>query len=196
MPASCKCCTNTESAELNKRIASGGTNRSIAERFKVSTMSVQRHRTNCLRLPGRIEKKAAPFAPVDVAGTERNGRCAACGVDASAPDQTALLRRAERLLWHAEAIIGKAVTDGDSRLVLMGLDRARASMELMMKATGLIGSDGTSINVDARRQTGELFAKLSIGELRALAHGKAFDGSIDSEATRGAGTALAVPVDS
>lgn len=181
MPASCKCCTNTESAELNKLLAAGGTNgtnRFLAERFKVSTMSVQRHRINCLRFPRRAERSARPVAVADRRGAKRNapkdagdaaGRCAACGIDASTPDQTALLRRAERLLHNAEAIVAKAVEDGDSRLVLQGIDRARSSMELMMKATGLIGSDGTTVNVDARRQSVELFAELSLDDLRALA---------------------------
>jgi hypothetical protein len=172
MPASCKCCTHAESAELNKRLAAGGTNRSIAERFKVSTMSVQRHRVNCLRLPRKVEKSAAPVEADRAAGAERfatdqGERCQLCGILADDPDPRALIRRAERALSIGETIVLRAATGGDDLLALRGLDRVRSSLELLMKAYGMLGSEGGTV-IDARTQIVAV-ANLTTDELRRLA---------------------------
>jgi hypothetical protein len=49
-------------------------------------------------------------------------------------------------MFHAETIVGKALDEKDYTLMLAAIDRARSSMELVMRATGQIGGDGTTIN--------------------------------------------------
>jgi hypothetical protein len=89
----------------------------------------------------------------------------------AATDAETLLRRAERLLWLAETIAAQAQKDDDARLALQAVDRARASMETMMRATGMIGGDVT-VTVDARTQIATKLASFSESELRAIAAGE------------------------
>jgi hypothetical protein len=181
MPRACTICANAATAEIAKAIATGESNRAVSGRFAVTASAVQRHRVNCLRAPRRTEKLAAPPTRATAPDSVR--------FDSDA-DPKALICRAEFLLDDATAICARAKTDGDARLALQALRECRSSLELLMRAHGMLQPDGTTVNIDARRQSVELFAKLSIEELRALARG-----NVDSEPLRGAGTALAVPVD-
>jgi len=88
--------------------------------------------------------------------TKRNesatlGRCSTCGFASDATDPQALLRRAEKLLGLAEAIAAQAQADNDARLTLMAVDRANKSLETLARATGMIGGDGITVNIDQRR---------------------------------------------
>jgi hypothetical protein len=76
------------------------------------------------------------------------------------------------LLWLAETIAAQAQRDDDARLALQAVDRARAAMDTMMRATGLIGGDQVNINVDARTIAATKVAAFSEAELRLLAEGK------------------------
>jgi hypothetical protein len=76
------------------------------------------------------------------------------GLSMESTDPAALLKRAERLLWIAETIAAQAQENDDSRLALQAVDRARASMETMMRATGVIGGD-TQVNVLVNAQQRE-----------------------------------------
>jgi hypothetical protein len=87
-------------------------------------------------------------------------------------DAQSLLRRAERILWIAETIAAQAQRDDDARLALQAVDRARSSLETMMRATGLIGGDSQfTVQIDARQQPMANLAGLSTDELKALATG-------------------------
>jgi hypothetical protein len=76
------------------------------------------------------------------------------------------------LLWLAETIAAQAQKDDDARLALQAVDRARASMETMMRATGMIGGEQVNIHVDARTQVAAKLAPYSDLELRLIAEGK------------------------
>ena len=134
---------------------------------------------NCLRSPRRPEKSGAERERTNLGDSIRFA--------SDATDPKALIRRAELLLDDATAICARAKSDGNARLALQALRECRSSLELLMRAHGMLQPDGAT-TIDARRQSVELFAKLSIDELRALARGH-------SEPLRAAGTALAVPVD-
>jgi hypothetical protein len=54
----------------------------------------------------------------------------------------ALVERAERLLWLAKMIATKAQKDDDARLALQAVDRARASLEQLIKVHGPLPPDG------------------------------------------------------
>jgi hypothetical protein len=83
------------------------------------------------------------------------------------------MRRAERILWIAETIAAQAQRDDDARLALQAVDRARSSLETMMRATGLIGGDATvTVNVDYGKQVVQLFESFPETTVRALQRGE------------------------
>lgn len=89
---------------------------------------------------------AAPPLCANVADSVRfDSRGPTCRVAVDNTEPASLLKRAEQLMFHAETIVDKALDEKDYRLVLAAIDRARPSMELVMRATGQIGSDGTTI---------------------------------------------------
>jgi hypothetical protein len=65
----------------------------------------------------------------------------------------------------------KAIDSDDSRLGLMAVDRARASLEQLMKVHGLLQPDGGSTTIDNRKQVIQVLANLDEDELRALVAG-------------------------
>jgi hypothetical protein len=87
-----------------------------------------------------------------------------------AADPQALIRRAELLLDDAMAILARAKADSDSRLGLQAVRECRSSLELLMKAHGMLAPDAAvNVNIDARRQSIELTGKLSTEFLRRVA---------------------------
>jgi hypothetical protein len=74
-------------------------------------------------------------------------------------------------MYQAETIISKALDDEDYRLALAAIDRTRSAMELVMRATGQLTGDQTTIVLEDKRKTQALFAQLSLSELKALARG-------------------------
>jgi hypothetical protein len=144
--------------------------RDIASRVNRSRASVARHLKHA-EIPGR-DSSAPSGRKSAQARRSVAGRCLVCGLSSSATDSESLLRRAERLLWLAETIAAQAQRDDDARLALQAVDRARAAMDTMMRATGLSGGDQVNINVDARTIAATKVAAFSEAELRLLAEGK------------------------
>jgi hypothetical protein len=164
MPRACSVCSHAETAKIAKAIAAGGSNRNVSLQFQVNVSAVQRHRVNCLRSPRRTEKSGARREQTNFGDSLRF---------ASDADPKALIHRAELLLDDATAICARAKTDGDARLALQALRECRSSLELLMRAHGMLQPDG-SVVIDARRQTLIAnVAELSVEELRALAAGHA-----------------------
>lgn len=147
MPRSCTVCGHPELAAIGKSIAAGGSNRNLASRFNVTPAAVQRHRAGCLKQPRR-EKKVAPESTLASAGG--SNRIVSTG-DSTPADPRTLLHRAELLLNDAHAILTRASSAGDDRMALQAVRETRASLELVMKAHGMLAGDGTTINIDARR---------------------------------------------
>ncbi|MGA9274279.1 MAG: hypothetical protein WBV67_12390, partial [Candidatus Cybelea sp.] len=89
-------------------------------------------------------------------------------------DPEALTRRAERLLSLAEGIAVKADLADDARLALLAVDKARQSLELLMKAAGVLKPDGAvTVNValDASRRVDAWLGSLPAETLRAFVAG-------------------------
>lgn len=179
MPRVCSICSHPQTASMAKEIAAGGSNRTVAARFGVTRAAVQRHRVNCLRMPRKAESTPPrPRGHDDPAGSPR--------FDSSAPaDPKMLLRRAERLLDDAQTILSRATDAQDDRLALQAVRETRSSLELLMKAHGLLTPESAvTVNIDARRAFDAKLADLSAEELRALAYGKpiALPPTIEGEA--------------
>jgi len=155
--------------------------REISALTKRSRASVWRH----IKHSGKSAEKPAASRK---SGAVRNaaqarqraaGRCGACGLSIAETDPQSLLRRAERLLWIAETIATTAQRDDDARLALQAVDRARSSLETMMKATGQIGGDGqVTVNVDQRKLGMATMASIPGDFIRRLAAGD--DAAIDA----------------
>lgn len=178
MPRSCSVCQSAQTSSISKDLMAGASLRDIANRYKVGAASVGRHLTNCLKQrrreqvapqearKARQHKAASSPSPV----SRLDDRCSKCGLSMTASDAEMLLKRTERLLWLAETIAAQAHQNQDSRLALQAVDRARAALETMMRATGLIGGDAqVNLTIDARKQSLHLMSQLSIEELRNLA---------------------------
>lgn len=167
MPPACSVCSHPQTAAIAKDIASGGSNRSVAARFGVSRAAVQRHRVNCLRMPRKAENTPARRSVADGPGS---ARFASSSMPA---DPKMLLQRAERLLDDAQTILSRATDAEDDRLALQAVREVRSSLELVMKAHGMLTSEAAiTINVDARRAFDAKLADLTAEELRAIAYGK------------------------
>jgi hypothetical protein len=82
--------------------------------------------------------------------------------------------RAERLMHFAEVIVERAGADDDYRLQLQGIDRVKSSLELVMRAVGMIGAD-VSVTVDNRQVN--LYQNWQTGSLAAL---ESFHAVLDS----------------
>jgi hypothetical protein len=68
-------------------------------------------------------------------------------------------------MHFAEVIVERAGADDDFRLQLQGIDRVKSSLELVMRAVGMIGPD-VQVNVD-NRQVNQ-FAGWSTPAVRAI----------------------------
>jgi len=158
MPPACSICGHPDTAQMAKTIAAGGANRDVARRFGINPNAVQRHRVNCLRSPRRSEKSGA--------GRERTNSADSIRF-ASEADPKALIRRAELLLDDATAICARANTDADARLAFQALRECRSSLELLMRAHGMLQPDGAT-SIDNRTQLLS-FKELTTDELRNLA---------------------------
>jgi hypothetical protein len=170
----CSVCDDPAAVLAVKELRSQGASiRAVAERLKREKSAIHRHLRHA-DLPPKPRTRSRDPKTSQTGRRAKAGRCSTCGVSVENPEPSSLLKRAERILWIAETIAAQAQKDDDSRLALMAVDRARASLETMMRATGLIGGDGTTINVaiDARRQLDANLGKLSVDELRALARGE------------------------
>jgi hypothetical protein len=85
--------------------------------------------------------------------------------------------RAERLMHFAETIVERAGADDDYRLQLQAIDRVKSSLELVMRAVGMIGAD-VSVTVDNRQVN--LYQNWQTGSLAAL---ESFHAALESGAT-------------
>lgn len=154
-------------------IAQGKSIRDVAGQTKCTRSSIHRHVGHSSReKTGGASRKSGGSATSSQARRISAGRCSTCGLSAGETDAQSLLRRAERILWIAETIAAQAQRDDDARLALQAVDRARSSLETMMRATGLIGGDGqVTVNVDARKVAFERLARLPDDFIRRVSDG-------------------------
>jgi arginine utilization protein RocB len=175
MPRACSICTNVKSSEITKALASGMPFRELASRYNVTSTSSQRHLANCLK----TRRQAQKLNKLQKPRAEKSGTRVALSEKSKTfryeteADPRALISRAETLLASAEEIVVQAQADGNTRLALQAIDRARMSLDQLLKVHGLLSSDSAATTiVDQRRQTVQLFGRLTEGELRALARGE------------------------
>ncbi len=160
MPRSCSICSHPQASQISKQISALGTLRAISERFSVSTMAVHRHKIGCLRQQPVRKPVPTPAPPTDCSNLSRNDLAA---------DPKLLIRRAELLLDDAQSIVTQAKRDGDARLGLQAIRETRSSLELLMRAYGLLAPDN-SVTINASSLQFANVSALSVAELRALAN--------------------------
>lgn len=162
MPRACSVCSHPESAAISKTIASGASNRAVADRFGVTMSAVQRHRVNCLRSARKPTTPPKPDA----------GSRLAEPIRFDSKDPTALVATTARLVDEALELLEHAKRAEDHRTALAALREARDGLQLLMRASGMLAGDNATIVLDQRTQINAMMAKLTEEELRALAHGK------------------------
>lgn len=164
----CSICSNPETAAITKQIADGIPFSAVASRFSVKASSVHRHATNCLRIRRNEQKSATVPAQSDASVSSR---FAPDDTDALAPN--ALLRRASGLMDDVQGIIDRARSSGDDRLGLQAQRELRESLNLCMRAVGMLQADGAVV-IDQRKMTlVASLGELSSADLRLLAQSQA-----------------------
>ena len=169
----CSICTDPRArVAVAERRGKGDSFQQIASHLSLTKSSVARHAKHA-NLPGR---DAAPSSDRKSSQAKRRrigARCQQCGTLLEDPTPQALVRRAERVLAFGEQIMAKAIEDQDFRLGLQAIDRARGSLEQLLKVHGLLQPDGGNTTIDNRKQVIQVLANLDEGELRALVAGGA-----------------------
>jgi len=174
MPRPCSICINVKSSEISRNLALGVPFRALALQYEgVTSTSLHRHLKNCLRAPRRSQKTEKPEKRTGTIHPKTNAGDSLRHETEAEPK--ALIRRAELLLDDATVICSKAKDEGDSRLALQALRECRSSLELLMKAHGMLAGDTSTTILDQRRQSIQLFAKLDEATLRKLAAGETID---------------------
>lgn len=160
MPRACSICTHEQTATIAKAIAAGGSNREVATRFGVTTSSVQRHRVGCLRLTRRTEKLPTPVERVsDPASTRFDSL-----------DPKTLIAGTARLVDEALELLEHAKLANDRRTALSALREARDGLALLMRAAGMLATDGGTTIHDNRQLHVALDAR-SLDELLSMRSG-------------------------
>ncbi len=164
MPRACSICTHGQTATISKDLLAGGSLQRVADRFNVAKASLGRHLRNCLRTVRRAEQTGSirkKTVPVGLSRFE------------NATDPKTLIRRAEMLLDDALEILAQAKSENDARLGLQAVRECRSSLELLMKAHGMLAPDTTvNVNIDSRKQVLTTLSRFSESELRAIARGE------------------------
>ena len=160
----CTICNHPQTAEISKAIANRGSKRTIADRFGVSGSAVMRHKANCLAITPRAQSSRPSLAPIPAAQMDRFEDKASI----VAADPKSLLRRAELLLDDAQAILTQVKATGDVKTALVAVRETRASIQLLMDAHGMLGKDGITVNIDARKQSLALLDGKSFDDLLAM----------------------------
>ena len=167
MPRSCSVCTHPRTAEISKELAGGASVRGVSSRFGLSHAAAHRHLTTCLRI-----SRSADKTPRKSADSEAQPSAPDSSRHETETDPKALIRRAGALLDDAMAILARAKADNDSRLGLNAVRECRSSLELLMKAHGMLAPEAAvNVNIDARRLEVAFFDKLPESTVRALVKG-------------------------
>jgi hypothetical protein len=165
----CKICADADAivavAELR---AKGASVRDISHRLSRPKSSIARHilhalagkKPNCAATSLTGSEKRRVSHAGRKAGRIADRRCRTCGLLAEDADPKQLVTRAERLLWLAEQIAAQAQKDDDARLALQAVDRARSSLEMLLRVHGLwqpdAVQDNRTVNVFASRSREDL----------------------------------------
>jgi NTP pyrophosphatase (non-canonical NTP hydrolase) len=179
----CTICTHPLGAQITKALVAGGSKRTTAARFGVNEASVQRHRRNCLRIRSEGTSPAAAAEQARPAGSGR--------FDRDNPKE--LVSMTARLVDEALELLEHAKTQKDTRTALSALREARDGLALLMRAAGMLAGDGTTIAIDARRQSIEVISGLSTDDLRRLA--ALSDDALDVTDNRSLSRAVSGPSD-
>jgi hypothetical protein len=173
LPKSTRCtiCSHAQAAEINRCLGKErGSRRALAVRFGVGESALQRHRKGCLGI--EIAPKTAETSggkPQASSSSAESGRFADL-------DSKALVGATARLVDEALDLLEHAKKADDRKTALAALREARDGLSVLMRVAGMLAPDGaTTINVDSRRQSIALVAKLTTEELRALAYGEPID---------------------
>ncbi len=113
MPRSCTICEHPERAVMDRALAAGASNRSVASLCDVSEAAVRRHKANHLPAKLVIAEKAAEVAQADDLLEE------VCGLQA-----------------RTLAILEAAEETGELRTALAAIREARSNLELLAKLLG------------------------------------------------------------
>ena len=161
MPRRCTICSHSELAAIGKAIATGHSNRNLANRFNVSPAAIQRHRAGCLKQPRREKKVAPGSAPASVGGSNRFDS------DGEIATPADLLERL-RSLFRLGDLLEEAYQRRDVDACVKLAREYRSAAESYARVAGWM-TDGASatVNIDARKQGLVLLGRMDEASLRS-----------------------------
>lgn len=123
MPRICTVCSHDARAEIDKALAGGASNRSLASLYDVSEAAIRRHRTNHLPAKLIMAEKAGEVAEAD-----------------------ALLAQVQSLQARTLSILEEAESTKQHRTALSAIREARSNLELLAKLLGEL-DDSPQVNL-------------------------------------------------
>lgn len=184
MPRRCNICAHARTAEITRAIAAGDSFRTLASRFGVSSASLQRHATSCLRVARK--QTASPPASSSSKAAD-SSRLASAAPIATRDD---LLEKV-RALFVLGDLLEEAYAAKNVDACVKLAREYRAAAETFAKIAGWV-TEGSTTLIDARRQTVEILGRFSEAELHALA-GRGVDDNVQLSGT--SPSAVSEPLD-
>jgi hypothetical protein len=129
----CKTCQHIKRPEIDRRLAAGEPVAQVARDYELSASSLQRHRTNCLKLASSnaIKKEAA------------RGTAAV----ALLPSKEDLASAYAALPGRIDEIVTQAQQQGSLHVAISGLNSIRQTLDSLARLAGHLHPAGTQVNV-------------------------------------------------
>jgi hypothetical protein len=151
MPNTCTICAHDQRRDVDHDLLGGASVRDVEGRYGVSKSAVDRHRRTCLR--ARAAAAIARDADLSVTRLESLA--------------TGLVEESMWGVLKAKQAIAVDPDDASARAEHRAyLESGRKALETLGRLSGIIGSGGPVVQIDARRQVGVL-SNLTEDELRA-----------------------------
>ncbi len=135
----CLTCQHLKRAEIDRRLASGEPTAQVARGYGLTASSVQRHRTNCLKLGSSndIKKEAA------------RGSAAV----ALLPSKENLSAAYADLCGRIDEIVAQARQQGSLNIAISGLNSIRQTLDSLSRLAGHLQPASTQVNVSVQNNT-------------------------------------------
>jgi hypothetical protein len=133
MTRTCSTCQHIKRADIDRRLAAGEPGAQVARDYDVSSSSLHRHRTNCLKLPS---------SNIVMKDTARGTAAVAL-----LPSQDTLAGSYLELRNQIDQIVVEAKQQGSLPLALKGLNAVRHTLDSLARLAGHDRVQGTQINV-------------------------------------------------
>ena len=133
MARACTTCNHLKRPEIDRRLAAGEPEAHVARDYKINPSSLNRHRTNCLKLgSSNVIKKDAARGTV---------------ATALLPTKENLSGAYFELRDRIDQIVAQAQQEGSLSVAVSGLNSIRQTLDSLARLGGHVGSAAAQVNV-------------------------------------------------